>query len=536
VLGGEIHALEQVFLLLLLFVVLFGTLARKLQAPYPIVLVIAGLLLSFIPGTPRSIILNPDAVFLLVLPPLLYATAWLTSWRDFTQNLFSILLLAFGLVGFTVLGVAVAAHFLFPGFDWRLGCVLGAIVAPTDAIAATAIAKRVGLPQRIVDILEGESLVNDASGLLALEFSLAMVVEGHTPTVWEGTTRLIFLLAVGVGIGLVVGALVHWIERRIDDAPVEITLSILTPFAAFLAAEYAHASGVLAVVACGLYLSRHGSEFLSANVRLQAKAVWESMTFIINGVVFVLIGLQLPRVLAGIRAHRIGSLLLYSALFSALVIVLRLLWTLPGGWLAHLVRNRMVLESHPRSPAKEIFVTGWTGMRGVVSLAAALSLPEALADGTQFPQRNLIVFLTFSVILVTLVVQGLTLAPLIRALGLAGHADDHADEEQARQIIANAALAHLEDARARGLPEFAEVYNDMAPRYSRRVSRLRQEKSATASMSTKEVDHYRAALAQILRVERNTLARLRKEGRIHEEVLRKIEHELDLREMHMALD
>src|SRR5215475_13384778 len=229
---------EIVFLLLLLFVAAFGALACRLRTPYPIVLVIAGLLLGFVPGIPK-ISLNPDLVFLVVLPPLLYSAAWLTNWREFQFHLVSILLLAFGLVAFTVVGIAEAARWLFPGFDWRLGLVLGAVVATTDAIAATSIAKRVGLPQTIVDILEGESLVNDASGLLALEFAVAMVVEGRTPTFSEGFLRLSYLVIAGLIIGLLIGLVVEWFERRIDDGPIEIIVSILTPYAAYLAAESA---------------------------------------------------------------------------------------------------------------------------------------------------------------------------------------------------------------------------------------------------------------------------------------------------------
>ena len=330
--SGGIHAVEIVFLVLLLFVVVFAALARKLQTPYPIVLVVAGLLLSFVPGIPK-IALDPDVIFLAVLPPLLYSAAWLTSWREFKYNLVSILLLAFGLVGFTALGVAETTRWVFRGFDWRLGFVLGAVVATTDAIAATSIAKRLGLPQRIVDVLEGESLVNDATGLLALEFAIAMVVNGQTPTVTSGALRLIYLIAVGLTIGLVVGLFVHWFERRIDDGPIEIVVSVLTPYAVYLAAESVHASGVLAVVACGLYLSRQSSQFFSASVRLQAWAVWDSLTFAVNGLVFVLIGLQLPYVLVGIRQYTLRQLLLYGVLFSTIVIVLRLLWMYPGAYL-----------------------------------------------------------------------------------------------------------------------------------------------------------------------------------------------------------
>ena len=530
-----IQAVEIVFLTMLLFVVAFAALARKLQTPYPIVLVVAGLILGFVPGIPR-IPLNPDVIFLLVLPPLLYSAAWLTSWREFKYNLVSILLLAFGLVGFTVLGVTYTAHWLFSGFDLRLGFVLGAVVATTDAIAATAIFKRVGLPKTIVDILEGESLTNDATGLLALEFAVAMVVSGQTPTVSFGVLRLAYLIVVGLVIGLVVGLLVKWIESHIDDAPIEIVISILIPYSVYLAAEVVHASGVVAVVACGLYLSRQSSQMFSASVRLQTWAVWDSMTFAINGLVFVLIGLQLPYVLAGIREYGVGQLVLYGVLFSVIVIVLRLLWMYPGANLAYLVRSRFLHQKNPRPTPKQIFVVGWTGMRGVVALAAAISLPETLANGREFPERNLIIFLTFSVIFVTLVLQGLTLPPLIRMLGLAvGHGSDAEEEEEARRIITSTAIAHLEEARGQDVSEFDSVYDEISRRYARRLASLTKEGTEGDAMSNRELERYRTILGELLPLERKTAIRLRNEGRINDEVLRKIEHELDLSESRLAL-
>jgi monovalent cation/hydrogen antiporter len=534
--SGGLHALEVVFLALLLFVVMFASLARKLQTPYPIVLVIAGLLLSFVPAIPH-IALNPDVIFLVVLPPLLYSAAWLTSWRDFKFNLVSILLLAFGLVGFTAFGIAETARWVFPGFDWRLGFVLGAVIATTDAIAATSIAKRVGLPQRIVDILEGESLVNDATGLLALEFAIAMLVEGRTPSAAESAVRLVYLIVAGIAIGFVIGLIVEWFERRIDDGPIEIVVSILTPYAAYLAAESARASGVLAVVACGLYLARQSSQFFSASVRLQASAVWDSLTFAINGIVFVLIGLQLPQVLAGIREYRLSQLVLYGALFSAIVIVLRLLWMYPGALTAYVIRKRLLHQDIPCPSPKQTFVVGWTGMRGVIALAAAIALPETLADGRAFPQRNLIIFLTFSVILVTLVLQGLTLPPLIRALGLAGSAENQGEEDEARRVITSTALAHLETVRGEDSEDFAAVYDDLTHRYSQRLASLSKNEDGTESdgMSNRQLERYRVILGDLLRIERRTVVRLRNEGRINDEVLRKIEHELDLSETRLTL-
>jgi monovalent cation/hydrogen antiporter len=530
--GGGIHAVQMVFLLLLAFVAIFAALARKLQTPYPIVLVIAGLILSFIPGIPK-ITLSPDVIFLIVLPPLLYSAAWVTSWREFRFNLVSIAMLAFGLVAFTVLGVAGVAHAVFHNFTWQLGIVLGAVVSTTDAIAATTIARRLALPQRMVDILEGESLVNDASGLVALEFGLAMVTRSYTPTAPEAVGRLAYLVVGGIIVGLVIGKAVEWFENHIDDGPIEIAVSILIPYGTYLGAEALRASGVLAVVVCGLFLSRRSARFFSPQVRLQAWAVWDALTFALNGLVFVLIGLQLPYVLSGIHSHNMKELLLYGAFFSALVILLRVAWMFPGARIAFWIR-RYVLHQHYKMPSsRQNVVLGWTGMRGVVALAAAMSLPEQLADGTPFPQRNLIIFITFSIILTTLVLQGLTLPWLIRLLGLSGVSGPNCEAQEARRIVTRAALQRLADARGSDMPEFTPIYDDVQQHYEHRLAVLEGKAKADAAVS-----EYGRALdlnLQLLRTERETVLALRNEGRISDEVLRQLERELDLRESELVL-
>ena len=523
---GGVHTVEVVFLLLLLFVAAFGALASRLRTPYPIVLVITGLLLGFVPGIPR-IILNPDVIFFVVLPPLLYSAAWRISWREFSYNLVSISSLAIGLVTFTVLGVAEVAQWFLPGFDWRRGFALGAVVAPTDSIAATSIARRIGLPKRIVDILEGESLVNDASALLALEFGIAMLVRGQAPTVVSGLLRLAYLAAIGLTVGLLIGVIVDWIEHRIDDAPIEIALSLLTPYAAYLAADSIRASGVLAVVACGLYLSRRSSGFFSPGVRLQAGAVWDSLTFILNGLVFVFIGMQLPYVLDGTRDHGPRQLLTFGALFSALLIALRLMWIFPGARLSYFIRRRFLHQREPPPPARQIFIAGWTGMRGVISLAAAIALPHTLENGTPFEERQLIIFLAFSVILVTFVLQGLTLPPLIRALGLAGVASRNTEEEEARRVILETALRRLDRVRESESADFVKVFDDLELHYRDRLATLAEEEADIRSA------HYRRFIElsrELLQVERRTAIRLRNEGRINDEFLRQLERELDLAE------
>lgn len=532
-LTGNVQAVELVFLFLLLFVVAFGMLARKIQTPYPIVLVIAGTLLGFVPHIPK-ITLNPDVIFFVILPPLLYAAAWVTSWRDFSFNLVSILLLAFGLVGFTVFGVSAGAHWLIPGFDWRIGFVLGAIVAPTDAIAATAIANRLGLPKRIVDILEGESLVNDASGLLFLEFGIALVVRGQTPTAAEGLERMTFLIVAGLAVGLATAWIVERVERHIDDGPIEIAISILTPYAAYFGADRIHASGVLAVVACGLYLSRRSSHFFSPEVRLQIWGFWDSFVFALNGLVFVLIGLQLPHALAGIHEYRLGTLLLFGALFSGLVILLRMIWVFPGAFLANRIRTRLLHQKIDFPPLNAILVTGWTGMRGVISLAAAIALPETLADGTPFPYRDLIIFLAFSVIFVTLVLQGLTLPFVVRLLGLANataaNAEAGEEEQAARREMLQSALAHLEKTRADDEIEFREIYDDLTGHYQHRLAAIGAVDDPENALSPDHRQRHERLLRELVRVERITAIRLRDKGRISDETLRQLEYELDLRE------
>jgi Na+/H+ antiporter len=528
---GEIGTVELVFLLLLLFIVVFGLLARKLGVPYPIVMVVGGLGLGFVPGIP-DVTLDPELIFLVVLPPLLYASAWTTSWRDFHYNFISIFLLAFGLVAFTVLGVALIAPTVLAGFDWRLGLVLGAVVAPTDAIAATSIARRVGLPHRIVDILEGESLINDATGLLALQFAVAIMVSRSVPSVSTALLSLVWLIAGGVGIGLIGGWIVDSIERQIDDGPIEITLSILTPYAVYLAADAVHASGVLAVVACGLFLRRRSAHFFSPAVRIQVWSFWESFTFVLNGLVFVLIGLQLPSIRRSITDVSLPKMLLDGAVFSVLLILLRLVWIYPSSGLARFVRTRFAHQKEKPPGARQIFVIGWTGMRGVVSLAAALALPIVLADGSPFPLRNVIVFLTFSVIVVTLVLQGITLPPVIRALGLVGVKGPNCEEQEARRIAIEAAVSHLEDAKGRDSEESARLYEDLVGHYRQRLAALRQGSGSKEDAA--DHDRHIELSREAIRVERDTAVRLRNEGRINDEVLRRLERELDLSETRFA--
>jgi len=526
---GGVHASQLVFVLLLLVVVAFGALARRLRAPYPIVLLVAGVLVSFVPGIPRAT-LDPDAIFFVVLPPLLYASAWTTSWREFSFNLVSITSLAVGLVAFTVAGVALAAPWILPGFDWRVGFVLGAIVSPTDAIAATSTAKEMGLPRRIADVLEGESLVNDSTGLLALEFGILILGMGTVPSVPYAAFRFGYLVVCGIAVGLLLGVIVDWFEHRIDDGPIEIAISLLVPYGAYLIADALHASGVLAVVAAGLFLSRRSTRFFSPAVRLQAYAVWDALTFVLNGLVFVLIGLQLPVVVSGIREIGLGRMIAAGAAFSALVIALRLIWVFPAARLSYFIRRRILRQEVTRPSRQQLFVVGWSGMRGVIALAAAMSLAHTMPGREALPYRDAIVFITFCVIVATLVVQGLTMPPLIRFLGLARDPGPDCEEQEARRIVLQSAMSKLEPMRAADGAELAPLYDDVAEHYRRRLASLSLDDSEDSRAAANNRRRLREVSLELLRAEREAAIRLREEGRINDDVLRQIEHELDLRE------
>ncbi|MFL6446539.1 MAG: Na+/H+ antiporter [Bryobacteraceae bacterium] len=524
---------QLIVLALLVLVICFGSIAKWLNLPYPIVLVIAGLAVSLLPQLPR-IPLNASMIFVGVLPPLLFSAAFTTSWREFRYNLASIALLAFGLVGFTVLGVAVAAHMLLPEFDWRLGLVLGAVVAPTDAIAATAIGKRLGLPKQIISILEGESLINDASGLIALQLATSLIVAGTVPTLLGGIGDLLYLLSGGIAAGLLVGKLVDVIGRKLDDAPIEVTMTLVIPYVAYLSAEAIHCSGVLAAVAAGLYLGQKKSSLFSSVSRLESHSFWNTFTYVLNSLVFLLIGLQLPYILAEIRSMPTRILFIDAAEFVVAVISLRLIWVYPGAYVANLVRTHIQKQPdavlHPRG----VFVMGWTGMRGVIALAAAISLPQSTADGSPFPQRNVIIFLTFCVIFVTLVVQGLTLPSLIRALGLAQRSTVDPEERRARTRMVKAALQQL-DAMKEESSGSSEVYDDIRRYYERRLAFAQQgDGEETDPASRKYEDLYHSISNKLRAVERATALEMRDKREISDGVLHVLERELDLLDLRYA--
>jgi Na+/H+ antiporter len=501
--------------------------AQLIRVPYPILLVLGGLALGFVPGMPR-IELAPDLVLVAVLPPLLYGTAFFTSLRDLRAKLHSISLLAIGLVLTTMVLVAVAAHALIPGLSWPVAFVLGAIVSPTDPTAATAIAQRVGLPQRLVSLIEGESLVNDGTALVAYRYAVVAVVSGSF-SLTSASGHFVLSVIGGIAIGLAVGSLIRQVRLRIDNPPVEITISVLSGYFAYLPAHAAGVSGVLAAVTTGIYMGWHTLELTTARVRLQGLAVWEILFFLLNGLLFALIGLQLPAILDALSGRSAGTLIGYAALVTLVVIGARFLWIFLLAYLPRL-HTREMPEGTADSPWKGATILAWSGMRGAVSLAAALAIPLTTDAGGPFPNRELIIFLTFGVILGTLVLQGLTLPAVIRAVRLEDDGLAEKEEAKARIHAAEAALMRLEE-----LVVEEWVRDDTVERlrglFSFRRERFRSRFDPDSDPDVEERSlSYQRLLRELLDAERQAVLELQREGRIGDEVMRRVVRDLDLEE------
>jgi Na+/H+ antiporter len=522
---------------LLVVVAALVTVARKTLVPYPVVLVLGGLALALVPGLPH-VQLDPKLVFVLFLPPLVYQAAAATSLRDLRAYRRSISSLAVGLVLITMLVVALVAHEAM-GIPWGPAAVLGIIVAPPDAVAAIAVARHLHVPKRIVTILEAEGLLNDATAFVTYRMAVAAVVTGAF-SMQEASLRFVWSAAGGVFFGLLVGYVVAWVRDHLDDPPVAITISLLTPFAAYIPAEAVGVSGIVATVATGLYVGRRLPLIMEASTRLQTYAVWDMVVFILNGLAFILIGLQLPGIVADLAAPGghwpLSELIRDALLISVVIIVVRLPWVFATAYLPGALSPRLRARD-PYPPWQYVAVVAWAGMRGVDSLATALALPLVTGQGSPFPDRALILFLTFCVIFATLVLQGLSLGPIIRWLRLKG--DDLAEREEvvAHLKLSQAGSARLEDlAREGGIPErMLEVFrNDYAERI-RRYSSEREEVDVRDSAGVDQQSTlYRRVRRKLLGAERLELIRLRDQGVIGEEVLRSVQRALDLEESLLA--
>jgi CPA1 family monovalent cation:H+ antiporter len=513
----------------LMLVAALDVVARRIRLPYPVLMVVSGLGLGLIPGLPR-VGIAPELVLPIFLPPLLFPAAFLTSFHDFRSNLRPIMLLAVGLVLLTMAVVARVAHAFVSALSWPAAFVLGAIVSTPDAIAATAVFKSLEVPRRIVTILEGESLVNDTVALVAYRFGVVAVITGRFSAPVAALELPLVALG-GAAIGGLVGLGVDWILRRIDDPPVQVTISLLAPFLAYLPAERCGTSGALAIVTAGVFIGWRLPRMITARTRLDMAAFWQMLVYLLNGIMFIFIGLQLPEVMGGLGHKSWRSLIIEAGVVSAAVIGVRFLWVFPSAYLPRFLFKKIRIRD-PYPDWRHLVIIGWSGMRGVDSLATALALPFVTAAGAPFPGRDTIIFISFVVILITLVAQGLTLPLLIRLLNVKGDGKADCEEYIARMAANQAAVAYLENL-AKSDPEHQGQLGILQAQYHERLAQLESSEDAAGS-SASELDRpaspFHQFALQALGVEHDTLIDLRNKHRINDETLRVVQRDVDLAE------
>jgi CPA1 family monovalent cation:H+ antiporter len=513
-------------LILICFVAigLLAIVARRIRLPYPILLTVGGVVLALIPGLP-AIHVEPQLVFNLFLPPLLYPAAVYTSWRDFRANLRPILLLAIGLVLLTMSAIAYLLHWL-TSLPLAVGFVFGAIISPPDAVAALAVTHNLRVPRKIIVILEGESLVNDATSFISFRFAVAAVMTGSFSLSQAGFQFLV-VAAGGVCVGLAVGWLATQVQQRLDDPPVQTMFSLLTPYVAYFAGEKAHVSGILAVVIAGIYYGWRAPRILSGRMRLQAMPVWEMVVFVLNGVLFMLIGLDLPQVVHDLPKSSASQVARLAILVVGAIVLVRFVWMFGTSYLPRLL-SRTFRHENP-APWQHTALIAWTGMRGADSLAGALAIPFALPNGEPFPGRNLVLLLTFCVIFGTLVLQGLTLSPLIRWMQVVDDRVTEKEERLARLKANEAALARLETMESlnRSRPE---VIQRLRSEYADRIRQLRSEGPHEENVSRLFSPDFEELASEALQTERDTVIQLRNEEAISDQALRRIQRDIDLAE------
>jgi monovalent cation/hydrogen antiporter len=528
-----VHETELLILALCVAIPALSVIARVLGIPYPIVLVVGAIPLGYVPGVPE-VELEPDLVLVIFLPPLLYVAAFFADLRALRADARALSMTSIGLVLITTCAVAIVGHELI-GLPWAVAFALGAIVSPTDPVAATAIARHLNVPRRLVTLIEGESLVNDSSALIAYRVAVAAAIGGSF-SLFDATVDFVVAVIGGIAIGLAVGAVIAEVRRRLDDIPVEITLSIFSGYVAYFPAEQLGVSGVLAAVTTGIYLGWLAPQISSAQMRIQGYAVWELIVFVLNAVLFVLIGLQLPSILDAVSGIEVGTLAGYALAVIAVVVGTRFVWLFTTPYLIR------VLDRRPSQVARRVsagprVVVGWAGMRGAVSLAAALALPLETDAGAPLPERELVIFLAYCVVLFTVVVQGLTLPALIRRLGVVEDgAEEEAEEHAARIAAAEAALEALD-----GLAEEEWTRSDTVERM-RGLYAFRRRRFATLSGDLDDEDGivdrslaYQRLMHDVIEAQRAAIVQMRNEGTISAEVMRRVERDLDLEESRLEI-
>jgi monovalent cation/hydrogen antiporter len=526
-----VHDLEIVIASLLVSVALLNALASRLQVPYPIVLVLGGLLLGFVPGMP-DIELEPDLVLLVFLPPLLFVAAYRSDVRALRYQARALALTSIGLVLVTIGLVAVVGHEVL-GLEWPIAFALGAIVSPTDPVAATAIMQRLGAPRRIVTAVEGESLVNDTAALIAWRVAVAVAL-GESFSLLDAGGEFVLAAVGGVALGLAMGFVVNQIRRRLEDAASVITLSLATGYAAFLPAEELHLSGVLAAVSAGLYLGWHAPRIVRPTIRLQATAVWDTLIFLLNATLFILIGLQLPIVVEGMEGEAVAEAIGWGAAVTLTVIGARFAWLFTTPYVIRAL-DRRPSQVERRVGARYRVVIAWSGLRGAVSMATALALPLETDAGEALPGRDLVIFVTFVLVLVTLVGQGLTLPALMRRLHIESDGEAaEAEEVQARLMVAKAALRELDAVAPEDWAD-EDTVEQVRAGYMLRKHQLAARAGRIQDDGWEDRSHARAEVLRRLHdAERRALLDLYAAGDVTAEVMRRIEHDLDIEDEHLA--
>ncbi len=519
----------------------FTALTNNKKLPYPVLLIIAGLIIGFVPSLP-NLAMDPDVVFVIMLPPLLYDAASKTSWHEFRTSIRPISALAITLVFFTTVAVAITAHYLIDGFSWPLAFVLGAVVSPPDAVAASGVIKGLGLNKKVMTILEGESLVNDASALVAYRYAVAAVTTG-TFVLWKAGLEFLWVAFAGILIGVAIGYLFVEAHRRITNNPVvETCFTLLAPFLSFLAAEQVHVSGVLAVVSTGLLIAWKSPEVFSYQARMRTRILWDTLIFLLHGFVFIMIGLQLPSIVKGLGNYPLSRMLGDGLLISLVTIIVRFIWVFAGvQWQSMFKRWKKSGSSGtstavPDNTWKNVLVVAWTGTRGVISLAAALALPLVMENGAPFPQRHAIIFIAFVVIIVTLVVQGLSLPLLIRWLKIVPEDFSPAEEKELELYLASHTV-HYIDQELRGYlnrtetEELVNKYQAVITELTTEIRRHKHARLANTELSSAPADPVQNAKTAISKYQRALLLKVHKEGIFSDAAIRKVERKLDINEL-----
>ncbi len=525
-----LHEQLLLILVLLMSVSLLTIASEKLKVPYPIFLVICGLIIGFIPNI-IEIILKPDLIFLIFLPPLLFSAAWNTSWKDFWSFRRTISLLALGLVIFTSFAVAVVSNWLIPGFTLALGFLLGGIISPPDAIAAASVLQKIKMPKPVLAILEGESLVNDAASLIVFRFAIVAVITGQF-TIWNAGIDFGIVAFAGIGVGLGVAFIIYAVHRFLPTtASIDTAITLITPYLMYIIAEHFHVSGVLAVVSGGLFLSARSTEIFTYETRIQSRGVWETLVYLLNGAVFILIGLQLPVILANLPAGHMPMLIFHGLIISIATIIIRIIWVFPSTYLPRLI-SKKIRDKEPFPKWKHVFIVAWSGMRGVVSLAAALSIPLMINESDAFPFRNEILFITFIVILTTLILQGLSLPYLIRKLNIIVKDKSEEKDIEIQMHLVTAILAYIDEHYK------MEVRKDKAFKMLReRYEHFQtlQQKQLKKQVSEPVHPKYFGALLELIEVRRKALAELKLEKKYPDELLRNAEQGIDHEEARLRM-